>query len=106
MLVQSENLIKRLAERKKSRDTRSLSMAKGINQSLTLNFNPLKNKEDPNNSVRKIPALRKLNSSLYFGGALGHSNLGNDSFISGGRSATTSGGGLANKISLAMSRVV
>jgi hypothetical protein len=81
-------------------------MIKGLNQSLSLNFNPLKNKDEGLHSARKIPGLQKMNSSMYFGGALGHSNLGNDSFFSGGRSVATSGGGLANKISLALSRVV
>jgi len=36
----------------------------------------------------------------------GSSNLGNESFTSGTRSVGTNGGGLANKISLALSRVV
>jgi hypothetical protein len=41
------------------------------------------------------------------GAPIGQSSLGNDSFImSSGRSVGTNGGGLANKISLALSRVV
>lgn len=57
----------------------------------------------------KIGVLSKMNSSVYnFGGNGGGNQFsGNESFFSyGGKSQGTVGGGLASKISMALSRIV
>lgn len=118
--MQSEAFRKRLAERQKSKNNRSLSLSH--NQSLSLNFglSRFKNAKESLNqeentdgtaSARrqigesKIGQLTKMNSSLFMGGG-GGGFSGNDSFYSYGGKSGGAGGGLASKISMALSRVV
>ena len=139
---------KRLAERARSKNNRSVSVSgMMLNQSLSFNFNAIKNKirdngqyiegsgfdQGGNNDFEtnsnnlggfdssrkfgqsKIGMLSKMNSQVYnFGSAtVGTGGFGSGNQISGaesnysfGRSQGTVGGGLASKISMALSRVV
>lgn len=124
---QSEQFRKRLAERQKSKNNRSMSVN---NQSLSLNFGgggALRNLKDLGsgqnnggdtesnngmNSARrqfgesKIGMITKMNSSIYQYGGGGHHISSNDSFYSYGGKSGGASGGLASKISMALSRVV
>ena len=132
--IQSEQFRKRLAERQRSKNNRSLSI--GVNNSLSFNINGRRSNLNANEvqsnmhnnnfdtqsmgrtgfgSARRHLDEGKMASSAGFAGfprvninlnVYNNNQNGNDSFFSCGKSVVTTGGGLASKISMAISRVV